>query len=73
MLMRIDAKEKSDLLDALNRMQNLLERMPEQKSCWSCTQFDTDKQICKMHNQEPPIHIKNEGCKSWELITIPPF
>lgn len=71
--MKIDAKEKCDLLDAIEKLRSFIEKLEVDKSCESCTHWESLTRGCERFMQKPPEHIIKTGCQEWELFPTPPF
>lgn len=72
-LIKIDAKEKRELLNAITTLQAFIENLEVDKSCESCMHFEPQTRGCEKFMQKPPEHIIKAGCLEWELFPAPPF
>ena len=71
--MKIDARIQQEILSYLIQVQSYVEHLEPQKSCGSCKYFLESLGACEKYMQNPPEHIKKEGCESWEIFNAIPF
>lgn len=73
MSFKIDAKEKVELLEAVDKLRSFIEFLEVNKSCHNCAYFETLTRGCEKFMQSPPEHVIKVGCASWELFSSLPF
>lgn len=70
--MLIDAKQKHELLKAVDEIRGFIENLESQSSCFTCLHFDSNS--CNLaQGQTPPKEILQNGCPSWEVFDSIPY
>lgn len=77
--MKIDATEKKELLESLDKLRSFIDRLETKKGCISCFNWSGDNGIdgrggCKISNDlTPPVKVIENGCIKWEIFDTIPF
>ena len=71
--MKIDAGMQQEILNQIMLLQSYIEKLEPQKSCASCKHYIEKMGACEKYMQNPPEHIKAEGCEGWEIFDTIPF
>jgi len=64
--------DKHYLLECIKRLEQVVESIPEKKSCDTCKHFDLQLRTCALADfQTPPEDVQRTGCLGWDFDLVP--